>query len=95
MAIRSFKDYDAEAFFNSGTRARKQGWDSVRDVVARKLDMLHYAKDLIDLRSPPSNRLERLKGDLREMFSIRINDQWRIVFGWDSEPYDVQIVDYH
>jgi len=57
--------------------------------------MLHYAKELYDLRSPPSNRLESLKGDLKGLYSIRINDQWRIVFGWDHEPFDVRIMDYH
>ncbi len=95
MAIRSFKDSDAKAFFKSGTRARKKGWDLTRDVVIRKLDMLHYAEDLKDLRSPPNNRLEGLKGNLSGFYSIRINDQWRIVFGWDHEPFDVRIMDYH
>ena len=95
MAIRSFRDSDLEAFFNIGIRARKQGWDSTRDIVRRKLDMLHYATELTDLRSPPNNRLESLKGDLKGFYSIRINDQWRIVFGWDKEPYDVRIMDYH
>lgn len=95
MAIRSFKDSDAATFFNTGIRPRKKGWDLARDVVKRKLDMLHYAKELSDLRSPPNNRLESLKGDLKGLYSIRINDQWRVVFGWDQEPYDVRIMDYH
>lgn len=72
MAIRSFKDSEAEEFFITGIRARKKGWDSVRDIVRRKLDMLHYAKELTDLRSPPNNRLESLKGDLRGFHSIRL-----------------------
>jgi proteic killer suppression protein len=95
VPIRSFADAEAEAFFKTGIRARKQGWDSVRDVAKRKLDMLHYANELRDLHSPPSNRLESLKGDLLSFYSIRINDQWRIVFRWEEGPYDVQIVDYH
>ena len=95
MAIRSFKDADAEAFFKKGLRARKKGWDQVREIVRRKLDMLHYASELHDLRSPPNNRLERLKGDLSGLYSIRINDQWRIVFSWDHEPFNVCIMDYH
>ena len=95
MAIRSFKDPDVEAFFKKGLRSRKKGWDQVREVARRKLDMLHYASELRDLRSPPSNRLESLKGNLNQFYSIRINDQWRIVFGWDHEPYDVRIMDYH
>lgn len=95
MAIRSFRDPEAESFFKKGIRAPKKGWDSVRDIARRKLDMLHYAKELKDLRSPPHNRLESLKGDLEGFYSIRINDQWRVVFGWDYEPYDVRILDYH
>ncbi len=95
MAIRSFKDPDAEVFFFHGTRPRKKGWNSARDVVKRKLDMLQYARELMDLRSPPANRLESLKGNLEGFYSIRINDQWRIVFGWDQQPYDVRIMDYH
>ncbi|NGX59297.1 MAG: Toxin HigB-1 [Chlamydiae bacterium] len=95
MAIRTFKDTETEAFFKKGTRARKKGWDQVREVARRKLDMLDYAEELDDLRSPPNNRLEGLKGNLKGLYSIRINDQWRIVFGWDRQPFDVQIIDYH
>ena len=95
MAIRSFKCQKTEDFFKRGFRSRKKGWDQVREVVRRKLDMLHYAKELYDLRSPPNNRLESLKGDLKGYFSIRINDQWRIVFEWDHEPFNVFIADYH
>lgn len=58
--------------------------------------MLASAQDLNDLRSPPGNRLELLKGDRRGQHSIRINDQWRICFIWkDGDAYDVEIVDYH
>lgn len=95
MAIRSFKDAQVEAFFLTGRRPRKIGWDNAREIAKRKLDMLHYAKDLRDLLSPPANRLERLQGNLAGLYSIRINDQWRIVFSWDVEPYDVYIIDYH
>lgn len=55
----------------------------------------NYASELKDLRSPPGNRLENLSGNLQDCYSIRINDQWRIVFKWDSQPYDVRIIDYH
>jgi len=69
------------------------------DVVAtavRKLDMLNSAGTLLDLRSPPSNRLEALRGDLRGLWSIRVNDQWRIVFRWgEGRAYDVRVTDYH
>ncbi len=62
----------------------------------RKLDMLHQAQSLGDVRAPPANRLEALAGDRRGQHSLRINDQWRICFVWTNEgPKDVEIVDYH
>lgn len=62
----------------------------------RKLDMLHYAQKLDDLESPPANRLEALKGDLGGFYSIRVNDQWRVVFRWAANgAEDVDVVDYH
>ena len=95
MVIQSFKDKDAESFFKNGTRIKKKGWSSSSSVVRRKLDMLHYARELRDLKSPPNNRLESLKGDFKGFYSIRINDQCRIIFRWDHQPYDVRIIDYH
>lgn len=95
MAIRSFRDEEAQAFFKKGRVPQRKGWAAARAVVRRKLDMLDYASDLKDLRSPPGNRLEALSGNLQGWYSIRINDQWRIIFRWDSQPYDVRIVDYH
>ena len=69
------------------------------DILAQtldKLDVLNAAHDMRDLRSPPGNRLEALRGDLRGFHSIRINDQWRIVFRWSGgSAHDVRIVDYH
>jgi len=68
----------------------------VQNVALRKLRMLDAATRLDDLRVPPGNRLERLRGDRSGQHSIRINDQWRICFRWDSgDAYDVEIVDYH
>ena len=62
----------------------------------RKLDLINSAKELVDLRIPPGNNLEALKGNLKGFHSIRINDQWRIIFRWkDCDAYDVEIVDYH
>lgn len=62
----------------------------------RKLDVLNAAHELRDLRSPPGNRLEALRGDLEGLHSIRINDQWRVVFRWHgSDAEEVRIVDYH
>ena len=62
----------------------------------RKLDMIRYADQLVDLLSPPANRLEALRGSLEGLYSIRVNDQWRIVFRWTpSGATDVDVVDYH
>jgi proteic killer suppression protein len=58
--------------------------------------MMHNAQDVNDLRVPPANRLEKLKGDLKEFYSIRINNQWRIIFKWiNNDAYEIKIVDYH
>ena len=96
MAIRSFADRATEKFFTTGRVAAGVGWASVRTVVTRKLDMLHYAFNLSDLRSPPGNRLEVLKGKLAGCNSIRVNDQWRVVFEWtDDGPSRVRVTDYH
>jgi proteic killer suppression protein len=95
MAIQSFADRHTEKFFKTGT-VSKVPWVNVRDVARRKLDMISYAAKLTDLKAPPGNRLEALSGRLAGKHSIRINDQWRIVFMWtDAGPADVEIVDYH
>lgn len=95
MAIRSFKTKEVEAFFEKGKLPNKAGWSSLKKIVMRKLDMLEYAKEIQDLRSPPSNRLEILKGNLKGYYSIRINDQWRVTFQWENGPIEVDLVDYH
>ena len=96
MAIQSFADKATEEFFLVGRVATKVGWSPVRRVVKRKLDMLHYAFKLADLRMPPVNRLEALRGKLKAYHSIRVNDQWRIVFQWTAQgPCCVKVVDYH
>lgn len=96
MAILSFAEPDIEAFFVTGISPPKVGWSGVATVARRKLDMLDYAHKLEDLRSPPGNRLELLKGTLAGLHSIRINDRWRVIFRWtDSGPTEVDIVDYH
>lgn len=96
MAIQSFSDKATEEFFSTGRVGKKVGWAPMRKVVTRKLDMLHYAAKLSDLKAPPGNRLEALKGDLAGFHSIRVNDQWRVVFQWtDAGPAEVRIVDYH
>lgn len=96
MAIRSFADRSTEKFFVTGRASRRVGWSQISKIAARKLDMLDYAERLSDLRSPPGNRLEGLKGDLAGYYSVRINDQWRVVFRWtEAGPTDVRIADYH
>jgi proteic killer suppression protein len=96
LAIQSFGDKASETFFFHGDLPKKAGWRALSTIAARKLDMLHYAARLDDLRVPPANRLEKLHGDLKGFHSIRINDQWRIIFKWHpSGPTHVKIVDYH
>ena len=91
--IRGFKDQHTERLYNGGAVAR---FAAIGTVVHRKFDMLNVAIRLDDLRSPPGNRLEALKGDRKGQHSIRINDQWRFCFVWTAEgPTDVEIVDYH
>jgi toxin HigB-1 len=83
-------------FFETGKPSRGAGWAGVQSVVKRKLDLVHYAGKLDDLKSPPWNRLEALSGELKGFHSIRVNDQWRVVFRWTTAgPVDVSISDYH
>jgi proteic killer suppression protein len=96
MSIQSFAGPVARRFYLEGRVPRGVGWAGVSRIVARKLDMLDYAVCLGDLASPPGNRLEALRGDLAGWHSIRVNDQWRVVFRWtDSGPTEVDIRDYH
>jgi proteic killer suppression protein len=96
MAIQSFANPAVEAFFREGLVPRRAGWAGVSRVVARKLDVLDYADRLTDMASPPGNRLEALRGDLRGLHSIRVNDHWRVVFRWtESGPSQVDVRDYH
>ncbi len=96
MAIRSFSDPATEEFFLTGKVKKKAGWQGIAMIARRKLDILHYATDLQDLRSPPGNRLEALKGGLKGYHSIRINKQWRVVFRWTSAGVEeARIEDYH
>jgi toxin HigB-1 len=95
--IASFGDAATEDLFHGrGTsRVRRFGRELGRAALL-KLDVLNAAHDLYDMRSPPGNRLEALRGELRGFFSIRVNAQWRIVFRWqDHEASEVSLVDYH
>jgi toxin HigB-1 len=92
--IRSFKDRESEKIFK-GLFSRRLPPD-IQRVAERKLILLHRSLNLNDLRVPPSNRLEALRGNREGQYSIRINDQWRICFEWrDDGVYDVEIADYH
>jgi proteic killer suppression protein len=93
MAIQSFKCPETQSLFE---RMRVPRWINIETVALRKLRMLHAASGLLDLRVPPGNMLEALKGDRIGQHSIRVNSQWRVCFVWTPEgPQDVEIVDYH
>ncbi len=92
--IQSFRDKDAKQLYDRRP-VRRFGAD-VQRIALRKLRQLDAAVTLEDLRVPPGNRLERLRGDRAGEWSIRINDQWRICFRWEGgDAHDVEIVDYH
>ena len=92
-------------FLSFGSKETEKIWNGVRSskippevqkVGRRKLRMINNSLDLNDLRIPPSNRLEKLSGNLKDYHSIRINDQWRIIFIWDAgHAHEVKIIDYH
>lgn len=95
--IISFGDKVTADVFNgvSNSRVRRLPHQIVENAVI-KLDTINSAHNIDDLRSPPGNRLEQLSGNLKGFHSIRINNQWRVIFRWDANnAYDVQIVDYH
>ena len=95
--IESFGDRVTSDLYHGISSGRVRRLPSqIREPALYKLDILNAAQSLDDLRSPPGNRLEALKGDYAGFHSIRINQQWRIVFRWqNSNAYDVSIVDYH
>jgi proteic killer suppression protein len=91
--ISSYGDKDTETLAGGNPARRFQGFTPA---ARRKLRMIEAAKELRDLKSPPGNRLEALKGARRGQHSIRINDQWRVCFTWKNDgAHDVEIVDYH
>jgi toxin HigB-1 len=91
--IFSFGDKSTEALFRDEVVRQFQ---SFARPAKRKLEAINAASRLGDLQVPPANRLEKLKGHLKAYYSIRINDQWRVIFRWvDGEAHDVRIVDYH
>lgn len=92
--IISFKDDETRKIFNRQWSPRFPR--DFQSLAYRKLAMLHAVNALIDLQSPPGNRLEKLAGDRKGQYSIRINDRWRICFEWrENDAHNVEIVDYH
>lgn len=91
--IQSFADEETETVYLTGKSRR---WSKIARIAARRLQTIDFASAVEDLIEPPGNRLEKLKGDRRGLWSIRINDQYRICFRWDGkDAWDVGIVDYH
>ena len=92
--IQSFGSKETEKIWN-GIRVKKMPLE-IQSVGRRKLRMLNNSQDVKDLKIPPSNRLEKLSGDLKDFYSIRINKQWRIIFTWNNgNANEVKITDYH
>ncbi len=91
--IVSFKDADTMELF---TERKSRGWANIAKVALRKLDQLEAAISLEDMRIPPANHLEALKGDRKGQYSVRINDQYRVCFEWKQDgAHNVEITDYH
>lgn len=94
IMILTFGDKDTESIWN-GIRVKNMPLD-IQNVGRRKLRMLNNSQTIADLRIPPSNRLEKLSGNLEGFYSIRINNQWRIIFHWsEGQSEQVKIIDYH
>lgn len=92
--IKSFRCKETKKIWNQ--QFSRHFPENIQKIALRKLFMIQRAKELIDLSVPPANRLEKLKGDRSNQYSIRINDQFRICFIWnESNAYEVEIVDYH
>jgi toxin HigB-1 len=96
--IQSFKNKGTEDIFDglASRVARKSCPQSIWPVARRKMDQINRVRDIPELKVPPGNRLERLKGDRENHYSIRINQQYRICFTWEKgHAYDIEITDYH
>ncbi len=92
--IVSFGSSETESVWN-GIRVKKLP-PEIQNIGRRKLRMLNNSINIADLRIPPSNRLEKLSGKLKDFYSIRINDQWRIIFKWNAgNAFEAEILDYH
>ncbi len=92
--VKSFGDKETEKIWN-GIQSKKLP-SEIQNVARRKLRMINNAQTVIDLRIPPANHLEKLSGNFAGFYSIRINNQWRIIFNWENDnAYELQIIDYH
>jgi len=92
--IKSFKSKETEKIWK-GNRSKKLPYE-IQQIARRKLRMINNSIDIIDLKIPTANRLEKLTGQFNEYHSIRINNQWRIIFKWiEGHSYEVEIIDYH
>jgi toxin HigB-1 len=92
--IKSFGNKETEKIWD-GKRSKKLPYE-IQEIGRRKLRMLNNSIDIQDLRVPPSNRLEKLGGNLKDFYSIRINKQWRIIFKWENgNAFQTEIIDYH
>jgi len=92
--IVSFGDKTTQKIWD-GERVKGFSTD-IQEIARRKLRMLNNSFDIRDLKIPPSNRLEKLKGNLKDFYSIRVNDQWRLIFHWENgNAFDVELIDYH
>ena len=92
--IKSFNSKETEKIWNGNFSKRYP--ENIQDLARKKLRMLNNSYELSDLMIPPSNRLEKLKGDREGQYSIRINKQWRICFNWnEDDAFNVEITDYH
>ncbi len=88
-----FADEETRSIYLTGASRR---WSGIARTAARRLEAIDYASAIEDLRDPPGNRLEKLKGGRKGQWSIRINDQFRVCFNWNGkDAWDVEIVDYH
>lgn len=92
--IKSFGDKETELIWKG---EYSKGFPAnIQPITRRKLRMINNAQEIKDLRIPPGNKLEKLKGDLTDYWSIRVNNQWRIIFQWKTnDAFEVQLVDYH
>jgi proteic killer suppression protein len=92
--IKSFASKETERLFNR--QVSTQLPQDIHRIARKKLEILHAAESIQDMRVPPSNRLEKLSGVRKNQYSIRVNDRWRICFQWQGQDaHDVEIVDYH